>query len=220
MIRIKCKVINKSLLVEEDIQLLNDRSMKRIFSLTDATFGVAMTILILSVEIPLGLSDDKLQEKLFDQIFPALFIYILSFIILGAFWNETHYHNHLIFKSDVVISWLYIFFLMFICIIPFSSSFVIHYPDEKRSVLFYLLNVLVANITNLLIIIYTWINNYTKPGITDNLCKNIIFRIAAPSLFYILFIPFAFFNHHWVLFVMPLPMLLQILLNVIKKRII
>jgi uncharacterized membrane protein len=220
MIRIKSKVKNKSTPFEENIELLNDRSMKRIFSLTDATFGVAMTILILSVDIPFGLSDDKLHEKLFDQIFPALFVYILSFIILGAFWNETHYHNHLIFKSDVVISWLYIFFLMFICMIPFSSSFVIHYPNEKRSVLFYLLNVLVANITNLLIIIYTWINNYTKPGITDNLCKNIIFRIAVPSLFYILFIPFAFFNHHWVLFVMPLPMLLQILLNVIKKRII
>jgi uncharacterized membrane protein len=213
-------VKNKSSWVEENIEMLNDRSMKRIFSLTDATFGVAMTILILSIDIPSGLPENMLSDILFRQTIPALFIYILSFIILGAFWNETHYHNHLISKSDVVISWLYIFFLMFICVIPFSSSFVIHYPDEKRSALFYLLNVLVANITNLLIIIYTWKNNYTKPGITDNHCKNIIFRIAAPSLFYILFIPFAFFNHHWVLFVMPLPMLVQIILNATKKRII
>jgi uncharacterized membrane protein len=194
--------------------------MKRIFSLTDATFGVAMTILILSIDIPLGLPENELSETLFHQIFPALFIYILSFIILGSFWNETHYHNHLIFKSDVVISWLYIFFLMFICIIPFSSSFVINYPDEKRSVLFYILNVLVANLTNLLIIIYTWKNNYTKPSITDNHCKNIIFRIAAPSLFYILFIPFAYLNHRWVLFVMPLPLVVQIILNATNKRII
>jgi uncharacterized membrane protein len=213
-------VKNKSSWVEENIEMINDRSMKRIFSLTDATFGVAMTILILSIDIPSGLPENDLSDILFSKTIPALFIYILSFIILGAFWNETHYHNHLISKSDVVISWLYIFFLMFICVIPFSSSFVIHYPDEKRSALFYLLNVLVANITNLLIIIYTWKNNYTKPGITDNHCKNIIFRIAAPSLFYILFIPFAFFNHHWVLFVMPLPMLVQIILNATKKRII
>ncbi len=211
---------NKSSWVEENIEMINDRSMKRIFSLTDATFGVAMTILILSIDIPSGLPENELSDILFSKTIPALFIYILSFIILGAFWNETHYHNHLISKSDVVISWLYIFFLMFICVIPFSSSFVIHYPDEKRSALFYLLNVLVANITNLLIIIYTWKSNYTKPGITDNHCKNIIFRIAAPSLFYILFIPFAFFNHHWVLFVMPLPMLVQIILNATKKRII
>ena len=211
---------NKSSWVEENIEMLNDRSMKRIFSLTDATFGVALTILILSIDIPSELPEDKLSDFLFHKTIPALFVYILSFIILGAFWNETHYHNHLISRSDVVISWLYIFFLMFICIIPFSSSFVIHYPNEKRSALFYLLNVLIANLINLFIIIYTWKRNYTKADITDNHCKNIIFRIAVPSLFYILFIPFTFFNNHWVLFVMPLPMLIQIVLNAIKKRII
>ena len=206
--------------INENTVQLSDRNMKRIYSLTDATFGVAMTILILSVEIPEGLSVDKLHEILFDQILPALFIYILSFIILGSFWNETHYHNHLIFKSDVVISWLYIFFLMFICIIPFSSSFVIHYPNEKQSILFYLLNVLCANITNLLIVSYTWKNNYIKPNITDNHCKNIIFRIVMPSIFYILFIPFAFYNHLWILFAMPLPLVVQIVLNATNKRII
>jgi len=218
----KCKVkkYDTSSKVNEYIVKLSERSMKRIYSLTDATFGVAMTILILSVDIPLGLSVDKLHETLFEHILPSLFVYILSFIILGAFWNETHYHNHLIFKSDVVISWLYIFFLMFICIIPFSSSFVIHYPNEKRSILFYLLNVLFANITNLLIVIYTWKNNYTKPSITDNHCKNIIFRIVVPSIFYIIFIPFALFNQRWVLFIMPLPLLVQIILNATNKRII
>ncbi len=204
---------------EKTIQL-SDRSMKRIYALTDATFGVAMTILILTVEIPEGLSVDKLHQTLFNEILPNLFIYFLSYIILGSFWNETHYHNHLIVKSDVVISWLYIFFLMFICIIPFSSSFVIHYPNEKRSLLFYLLNVLCANITNLLIVSYTWKNNYIKPHITDNHCKNIIFRIVMPSIFYTLLIPFAIYDHSWVLFAMPLPLVVQILLNATNKSII
>jgi len=206
--------------INENIGKLSDRSMKRIYALTDATFGVAMTILILTVEIPEGLSVDKLHQTLFDKILPDLFIYILSYIILGSFWNETHYHNHLIVKSDFVISWLYIFFLMFICIIPFSSSFVIHYPNEKRSLLFYLLNVLCANITNLLIVSYTWKNNYMKPHITDNHCKNIIFRIVMPSIFYTLLIPFAIYDHSWVLFAMPLPLVVQILLNATNKSII
>jgi uncharacterized membrane protein len=109
---------------------------------------------------------------------------------------------------------------MFICIIPFSSSFVIHYPDEKRSILFYLLNVLCANITNLLIVSYTWKNNYIKPHITDNHCKNIIFRIVMPSIFYTLLIPFAIYDHSWVLFAMPLPLVVQILLNATNKSII
>ena len=98
--------------------------IRRINSLTDATFGVAMTILILSVEMPEGLSKENVHIMFNDHVLPSLLIYGLSFIILGSFWNESHSHNHLVFKSDILSSWLHILFLMFICIIPFSSHFV------------------------------------------------------------------------------------------------
>ena len=125
--------------------------IRRINALTDATFGVAMTILILSVEMPEGLSTEKMLIMFKDHLLPSLLIYGLSFIILGSFWNESHSHNHLVFKSDVLSSWLYILFLMIVCIIPFSSHFVLHYPNQKLSVLFYLFNLLIAKSINILL---------------------------------------------------------------------
>ena len=61
--------------------------IRRINSLTDATFGVAMTILILSVEMPVGLTAENMKLMFKDHVLPSLLVYGLSFIILGSFWN-------------------------------------------------------------------------------------------------------------------------------------
>ena len=192
--------------------------IRRINSLTDATFGVAMTILILSVEMPEGLTTEKMLILFKDHLLPSLLIYGLSFIILGSFWNESHSHNHLVFKSDVLSSWLYILFLMFICIIPFSSHFVLHYPNQKLSVLFYLFNLLIAKAINILLVYYTWKKNYTKPGISKKHCRNVLMRNSIPAVFYVLFIPLANYFTNWILFLFPLPLILQIFVGVLDTR--
>lgn len=192
--------------------------IRRINSLTDATFGVAMTILILSVEMPEGLSTENMLLMFKDHLLPSLLIYGLSFIILGSFWNESHSHNHLVFKSDVLSSWLYILFLMIICIIPFSSHFVLHYPNQKLSVLFYLFNLLIAKVINIILVYYTWRKNYLKPGISKKHCRNVLMRNTIPAVFYVLFIPLANYFTNWILFLFPLPLFLQIFVGVLDTK--
>ena len=193
--------------------------IRRINALTDATFGVAMTILILSVEMPEGLTTALMHDMFNDHVLPSLFIYGLSFIILGSFWNESHSHNHLVFKSDVLSSWLYILFLMFICIIPFSSHFVLHYPNQKLSVLFYLFNLLIAKAINIVLVYYTWRKNYLKPGISKEHCRNVLLRNSIPAVFYIIYIPLAFYFSSWILFLLPLPLVLQIFVGVLDAKV-
>ena len=192
--------------------------IRRINSLTDATFGVAMTILILSVEMPEGLSTENMLLMFKDHLLPSLLIYGLSFVILGSFWNESHSHNHLVFKSDVLSSWLYILFLMFICIIPFSSHFVLHYPNQKLSILFYLFNLLIAKAINIVLVYYTWRKNYLKPGISKKHCRNVLLRNSIPAVFYVLFIPLANYFTNWILFLFPLPLVLQIFVGVLDTK--
>lgn len=192
--------------------------IRRINSLTDATFGVAMTILILSVEMPAGLTKEDMHALFNVHVLPSLLVYGLSFIILGSFWNESHSHNHLVFKSDVLSSWLYILFLMFICIIPFSSHFVLHYPNQKLSVLFYLFNLLIAKAINIVLVYYTWRRNYLKPGISKKHCRNVLLRNSIPAVFYVLFIPLANYFTNWILFLFPLPLVLQIFVGVLDTK--
>lgn len=193
--------------------------IKRIHALTDGTFAVATTILILNVEVPEGLTIANMHEMLLEKVAPSLFIYMLGFIILGSFWNESHYHHHVVLKSDIVSSWLHILFLMFVCIIPFSSHFVAFYHKEKISIIFYLVNILCVNFVNMLNILYMFNMKYVTPNMSKDDCYNIIYRIMIPSLFYLLYIPLAFYIYDWILFIFPLPFILQIILSGIRRRI-
>jgi uncharacterized membrane protein len=193
--------------------------IRRINSLTDATFGVAMTILILSVEMPAGLSAEEMYTMFNEHLLKSLLIYGLSFIILGSFWNESHSHNHLVFKSDMLSSWLHILFLMIVCIIPFSSHFVLHYPNEKLSVLFYIFNLLIAKAINLFLVYYNWRKKYLHPGIPNNHCRQVLLRNSIPAVFYLLYIPLAVYFNGWILFLFPVPLVLQIIVGVLDGKV-
>jgi uncharacterized membrane protein len=108
---------------------------------------------------------------------------------------------------------------MFICIIPFSSHFVLHYPNQKLSVLFYLFNLLIAKAINIVLVYYTWKKNYLKPGISKEHCRNVLLRNSIPAVFYIVYIPFAFYFSSWVLFLLPLPLLLQIFVGALDAKV-
>ena len=91
----------------------NELNIKRIQSLTDATFAVAMTILILEVKVPPGLSQDVLVNHFKDHTWRSLFIFMIGFVTLGVFWVGSHFHHHHLVRTDRISSWLNLLFLMF-----------------------------------------------------------------------------------------------------------
>jgi uncharacterized membrane protein len=59
---------------------------KRVQSLTDGTFAIVMTVLILEINIPSGLTEDQLINYFYDKEIPALIVFFISFILLGIFY--------------------------------------------------------------------------------------------------------------------------------------
>jgi uncharacterized membrane protein len=119
--------------------------VKRIQSLTDAVFAIVITILSLTLVVPPGENDEGLKRFLSDQILPKLFIFFLGFVIVGAYWIDTHYNHHHILKVNKVSIWLNIFFLMFICLIPFSSGLLANYLYSSISVIVYSINLILVS---------------------------------------------------------------------------
>jgi uncharacterized membrane protein len=83
--------------------------LKRIQNLTDATFAVAMTLLILNFETPPGLSSGEFMHFFYHDLAADIVIYVIGFITLGIFWIGSHYHHHIIHCTDRISSWLNIF---------------------------------------------------------------------------------------------------------------
>lgn len=193
------------------MNLETELDTKRIQSLTDATFAVAMTILILDVKIPPGLNRLELKEHFFKHSLQELFIYFIGFTTLGIFWIGSHFHHHHLLRTDRVSSWMNIFFLMFICMIPFSIGFLIHYRHEKLSIIFYSVNLIISGIANYFMLWYAWKKNYLKPYYSKKHFKDSRRRIFIPIYFYVFIIVISFFFMEIALYSFLLPLIIHLI---------
>ena len=122
---------------------------RRIESLTDGIFAIAMTLLVLNLAIPeaqntltpaLGLHD------LLKGQAHKFFNYALSFILLAIFWMIHHQQFHFIKRTNHTHLWLNISGLMFIALIPFSTSLIDDYRNSGIAQFFFGLNLFIIGI--------------------------------------------------------------------------
>lgn len=99
-------------------------SPDRLKALADGVFAIVMTLLVLELgveEIANTSANKELIHGLFEM-WPKFLIYGLSFLILGIFWVIHHVLFDIIKINDTPLIWLNILFLMFVALIPFSTS--------------------------------------------------------------------------------------------------
>jgi len=98
----------------------------RLESLSDGIFAFAMTLLVISIDLP-----DKTQivqsqayaTHLLLSLYSDFFHYVLAFLILGAFWLSHHIVIHPVKSLDRIFVWLNLVTLLFVALLPFSTSF-------------------------------------------------------------------------------------------------
>lgn len=111
----------------------------RLETLTDGVFAIAMTLLVLSIQIPDQLIHPTSQDLLAQlvSLWPKILSFIVSFIILGMFWVGHHTEFRYIKKLDHKLIWLNIFYLLFVSLLPFSAALLGLYPENQVAVIVY-----------------------------------------------------------------------------------
>jgi len=131
-------------------------AVHRLAALTDGVFAIVMTLLVLEITIP-EIAQSSLQAELprrLLELWPKLYSYVVSFLVLGILWTIHHRSFHSIKRSDNALVWLHILFLMFVALIPFSTSLLGNYGTEQLSIVIYASNVLLALVMRLIIWTY------------------------------------------------------------------
>ena len=114
----------------------------RIEALTDGVFAIVMTLLVLEISVPQISSHSaetvgaELFKRLFD-LWPKIFSYGISFVILAIYWRAHHRQFHYIKHADGILIWTNIMFLMAVSFLPFSTSLLGEYIDQQVSVFIY-----------------------------------------------------------------------------------
>ncbi|NYT11411.1 MAG: DUF1211 domain-containing protein [Methanomassiliicoccales archaeon] len=117
----------------------------RIEALTDGVFAIAMTLLVLSLNLPEITSQESFHDLLYGQVHVFL-AYVLSFLLLAVFWIIHHYQFHRIERTDRVLLWINIIILMFVALMPFSTSIVGDYPSEPLAKAFFDMNLFILGL--------------------------------------------------------------------------
>jgi len=113
----------------------------RLEALSDGIFAIAMTLLVLNLALPeAGEGLAELQSLLLGQLDKFL-SYAVSFILLAILWVMHHEQFHYIKRTDGRHLWINVFFLMFVALVPFSTSLVGDYSQEAVAEVFFGLNI-------------------------------------------------------------------------------
>ena len=123
-------------------------STSRIEALTDGVFAIAMTLLVLSFEIPSPMKGKGALElhQTLGNLWPDFLHYVESFLILAIFWVKNHQQFHFVRKSDHNLLWLSLTGLLFVCLIPFTTSLVSDYGNVPLAAIVFEANLMAAGL--------------------------------------------------------------------------
>lgn len=114
----------------------NSKGVERIAAFSDAVFAVAITLLVLNINIPEGLSTVEMRKAIV-QLWPTFASFIISFFIIGVFWVSHHAVFKVIERSSSGLLWLNLLFLMCIVFLPFPVSLLSDYGDRRTALIIY-----------------------------------------------------------------------------------
>jgi uncharacterized membrane protein len=99
----------------------NEKVLGRILAFSDGVFAFAITLLIIDVRLPAGISSSDLSSAL-RELWPNYLSFLLSFFVIGLYWTAHVRLFRDIIRYDQNLIWLDLLFLLFIVVIPFSTS--------------------------------------------------------------------------------------------------
>jgi uncharacterized membrane protein len=130
---------------------------ERLEALTDGIFATVMTVLVLSLSVPVIASGATNAEVATDieTLGPNILSYVLGFLLLAVLWISHHNIFHYMTRVDRPLLWLNTLFLLAIGFLPFSTALLGKYPMFQVPVVIFGANIIAISICMLSILSYS-----------------------------------------------------------------
>lgn len=115
----------------------NKLGLDRIIFFSDAVFAIAITLLSLDLHLPTASEKHASLRPMLISLFPEYQNYVISFIVIGFYWISHHYYFRFVQKYDYMFVGINIVLLMCIASLPFATSVLDTYGDQRSGVVFY-----------------------------------------------------------------------------------
>lgn len=175
--------------------------LERLILFSDAVFAIAITLLIIEIHVPelnhpsFGELANSILEKL-----PEFLGFLFSFVIIGQFWTNHHRMFGYITGYDNGLLWLNLHTLLWVVLMPFSTSFQFRYGYNDFSWIFYSCNLFMIGISMFFIWLYIGNpkRNLTYLVDSPHILKHAYVRSLTVSLIFLLGAILCFFNNYYL----------------------
>ena len=100
-------------------------SKTRLEAFSDGVIAILITIMVLALHTPEGADLASLRA-----IAPTFAAYVLSFVVLGIYWNNHHHMLHATDRVDGAVLWANLHLLFWLSLIPFVTAWMGEHSAE------------------------------------------------------------------------------------------
>ena len=138
---------------EKSISDSSEYSSSRLEAFSDGVFAIAITLLVLNIQLPENASNITIDKALLLSI-PKLEVWIISFFIIGNMWMRHHKLINQLTRIDALFIKLNLFYLMFVTVIPWLVSLIVVYDNQPMAITVFSGSIALLTLINLFIWIY------------------------------------------------------------------
>jgi uncharacterized membrane protein len=160
----------------------------RIVAFSDGVFAIAITLLVLPLEIPRHTTDLAQAVWALDD---DIFAYAVSFAVVGKYWLSHHRFYGALARFDSTLMGLNLLYLAWVVLVPFTSEMLGRYAEDTTSTVAYAAVMAAASATFVIQILYSYRRGLMRPDAVEreryagpaNLLFTAIFLLSIPVAF-------------------------------------
>ena len=176
----------------------DEKPNARLEAFSDGVIAVAITLLVLDIRLPEGFgkfSDAELWSALVE-LKPRFLAYLISFAVVGVYWINHHAKFRHIVKSGRALLLLNTLFLLFVCIVPFTTTLIAENPHAVGTAI-YAIGMVACGLMLTLLWVYAERAGLVDPELPREERQRLLLTTLLSSAVFAISVPVAFANPDW-----------------------
>jgi len=175
------------------------QSVRRLGSLSDCVFSVAMTLLVLDLHVPeiasIHSESDLLQALV--ALAPKIGMFAMSFLTLGLYWNGHNTQLYHFKRGDRDLVWIHIPFLFAVSMMPFSTKFLAEFITYRFALIVYWFNLFALGALLYISWLYATKHGLLKANVPEGLDCAIRKRVIGALILQAFGLSLCLINTYW-----------------------